>query len=136
MSAAQKLYEQGHITYMRTDSTSLSDLAIRSIASVIRHEYGENYLNSRQYATKKDLAQEAHEAIRPTYPENNIVAGDRDMQRLYDLIWKRTVASQMADARLEKTIVHISISTLPAFEYSATGEVLKFDGFLKGVYGK
>jgi DNA topoisomerase-1 len=131
MSAAQKLYEQGHITYMRTDSTSLSDQAIRTLGSVIRSEYGEEYHESRQYATKKELAQEAHEAIRPTYAENEMVAGDRDMQRLYELIWKRTVASQMADARLEKTVAHISISTQPDLEYTATGEVLKFEGFLK-----
>ncbi len=131
MSAAQKLYEQGHITYMRTDSTSLSEDALKAISQTINKNYGSKYLKVRRYKTKQESAQEAHEAIRPTYPEKTGVSGDRDQERLYDLIWKRTIASQMADAILERTLVHIGISTKKDATLLAEGEVLKFDGFLK-----
>lgn len=130
MANAQKLYEAGHITYMRTDSTNLSEVAIQAIAQEIESKYGKQYVQVRRYKTNKDNAQEAHEAIRPTYIEKSTVDGDNDQQRLYDLIWKRTIASQMADAELEKTVVKIGISTLKE-ELQAEGEVLKFDGFLK-----
>ena len=131
MSVAQRLYEAGHITYMRTDSTSLSEVAMSKISSTIKQEYGDRYLQPRRFTKKSELAQEAHEAIRPTYLENTVVSTDRDQQRLYELIWKRTIASQMADAKLEKTIVKIGVSTIPGQYLVATGEVLKFDGFLK-----
>ncbi|NND34596.1 MAG: type I DNA topoisomerase [Saprospiraceae bacterium] len=131
MSVAQRLYEAGHITYMRTDSTSLSEVAMTKISDTIKQEYGDHYLQPRRFTKKNDLAQEAHEAIRPTYLENTVVTTDRDQQRLYELIWKRTIASQMADAKLEKTVVKIGISTIPEQHLIATGEVLKFDGFLK-----
>jgi DNA topoisomerase-1 len=131
MVTAQKLYEAGFITYMRTDSISLSEVAIQAIANEIEQSFGQNYLQTRRYKSKKAGAQEAHEAIRPTYIERQQVPGDRDQQRLYDLIWKRTIASQMADARLEKTIVNIGISTIQDAFLRAEGEVLKFDGFLK-----
>lgn len=131
MSVAQRLYEAGHITYMRTDSTNLSELAVAKISDTIKQEFGDKYLQPRRFSKKTELAQEAHEAIRPTYIENATIAADRDQERLYELIWKRTVASQMADAQLEKTIVKIGISTIPDQNLVATGEVLKFDGFLK-----
>ncbi|MCK6690544.1 MAG: type I DNA topoisomerase [Thermoanaerobaculia bacterium] len=131
MSVAQSLYEQGFITYMRTDSTNLSELAIQSVGAEIVKQYGQRYHQERRYKTKSDSAQEAHEAIRPTYPENPAAGGNRDEQRLYELIWKRTMACQMADAELEKTTVDISISTQAAAKLVAEGEVLKFDGFLK-----
>jgi DNA topoisomerase I len=131
MNVAQRLYEAGHITYMRTDSTNLSEVALSKIADTIRKEYGDRYLQPRRFSKKKELAQEAHEAIRPTYIENTSITADHDQQRLYDLIWKRTIASQMADAQLEKTVVKISISTIRDQYLVATGEVLKFDGFLK-----
>jgi DNA topoisomerase-1 len=131
MVTAQKLYEAGFITYMRTDSISLSEVAIQSIAKEIEQAFGKQYLQTRRYKSKKADAQEAHEAIRPTYIERQQVPGDRDQQRLYDLIWKRTIASQMADARLEKTTVDIGISTIQDTFLRAEGEVLKFDGFLK-----
>lgn len=131
MSVAQSLYEQGFITYMRTDSTNLSELAIQSIGAEIVKQYGPRYHQERRYKTKNDSAQEAHEAIRPTYAENPSAGGNRDEQRLYELIWKRTMACQMADAELEKTTVDIGISTQPAAKLVAEGEVLKFDGFLK-----
>ncbi|MEM9887743.1 MAG: type I DNA topoisomerase [Bacteroidota bacterium] len=130
MIAAQRLYEAGHITYMRTDSTSLSEVALKNIAQEIENKYGKEYVHTRRYKTKKDNAQEAHEAIRPTRIVNNFVPGDPDQKKLYDLIWKRTIASQMSDAELEKTTVKIGISTLKE-QLQATGEVLKFDGFLK-----
>ena len=129
MSAAQKLYEAGHITYMRTDSISLSELAISSIESEIKRKYGDNYSQTRRYKSKNSNAQEAHEAIRPTNIELSTVGGDSDAQRLYELIWKRTIASQMADAQLEKTTVDIQANNGEIF--NAQGEVLKFDGFLK-----
>lgn len=129
MSVAQKLYEAGLITYMRTDSISLSETAIGSIANEIKDAFGDKYSKPRRFSTKDSNAQEAHEAIRPTYITNTNIEGDRDMQRLYELIWKRTIASQMADAELEKTTVEIKSDTSEIF--TATGEVLKFDGFLK-----
>ncbi|MBK8967199.1 MAG: type I DNA topoisomerase [Saprospiraceae bacterium] len=131
MSVAQGLYEQGYITYMRTDSTSLSELALQAISNEVVKQYGQRYQKTRRYKTKSSSAQEAHEAIRPTYVENATAGGNRDEERLYDLIWKRTMASQMADAELEKTTVDIGISTQPDAKLVAEGEVLKFDGFLK-----
>jgi DNA topoisomerase I len=129
MLLAQKLYESGNITYMRTDSVSLSDTALNDIHSNIGKHYGNKYLQPRKYKNKNESAQEAHEAIRPTYIDNTTV-DDADTKRLYELIWKRTIASQMADAELEKTIAKISISTNKQ-ELTAQGEVMKFDGFLK-----
>jgi DNA topoisomerase-1 len=129
MLLAQKLYESGKITYMRTDSVSLGETAMDGIMKEIRSSYGEKYLQVRKYKNKNESAQEAHEAIRPTYMENHTV-NDPELNRLYELIWKRTIASQMSDAELEKTIARINISTNNA-ELTATGEVLKFDGFLK-----
>jgi DNA topoisomerase-1 len=131
MIVAQRLYEAGHITYMRTDSTNLSESAIAAIATEIENLYGNQYVQTRRYKTNKAGAQEAHEAIRPTYIQNQQVTNDREQQRLYELIWKRTIASQMADAELERTVVKIGISTLPTEQLQAEGEVLKFDGFLK-----
>jgi len=129
MLLAQKLYESGNITYMRTDSVSLSDTALNDIYSNIGKQYGDKYLQPRKYKNKNESAQEAHEAIRPTYIENATI-DDADTKRLYELIWKRTIASQMSDAELEKTTAKISISTNNQ-ELAAQGEVLKFDGFLK-----
>ncbi len=131
MSTAQRLYEAGHITYMRTDSTNLSETALGAIADEIQHSYGSEYVHTRQYKGKNKSAQEAHEAIRPTYMDKKEVSNDSDQQRLYDLIWKRAIASQMANAKLERTNVKIGISTIPENVLTATGEVLKFDGFLK-----
>lgn len=134
MSIAQKLYEEGLITYMRTDSVSLSEMAVQAISNEIVTQYGAQYLQVRRYKNKNEAAQEAHEAIRPTYIERQEVSGNRDEQRLYELIWKRAIASQMADAELERTIVHIDISSNPTPEKPhlvAEGEVLQFDGFLK-----
>lgn len=130
MSVAQRLYESGKITYMRTDSVNLSKLAIGTTARQIRGTYGEEYLKSRNFSTKTKGAQEAHEAIRPTYMDQPSIEGNRAEQRLYELIWKRTIASQMSPARLEKTTITISVSDTPE-KFVATGEVLKFDGFLK-----
>ncbi|MEZ4986306.1 MAG: type I DNA topoisomerase [Saprospiraceae bacterium] len=131
MQVAQRLYEDGHITYMRTDSTNLSELAIQAIADQVEKDYGKAYVKSRRFKSKSAGAQEAHEAIRPTYIEKQNVSGDRDEQRLYELIWKRTIASQMAEAELEKTVVTIDIDKVPAHNLKAEGEVLVFDGFLK-----
>jgi DNA topoisomerase I len=131
MSIAQKLYEEGFITYMRTDSTNMSESALQAMADEIIKQYGQKYSHTRRYKTKNDSAQEAHEAIRPTYVERQSVSGNRDEQRLYELIWKRAMASQMADAELEKTTVDIGISTQAGAKLVAEGEVLKFDGFLK-----
>jgi DNA topoisomerase-1 len=131
MSNAQRLYEQGFITYMRTDSTSLSNQAIGTIGDEIVSSFGEKYHKVRQFKSKSKNAQEAHEAIRPTYIDRKDVTSDRDQQRLYELIWKRTIASQMSEAELEKTTVDISISTQKDQMLKAYGEVLKFDGFLK-----
>jgi DNA topoisomerase-1 len=129
MLIAQKLYESGKITYMRTDSVNLSDTAMEGIKNEINKSYGEKYLQVRKYKNKNESAQEAHEAIRPTYMEDHSI-DDPELARLYELIWKRTIASQMSDAEFEKTTAKINISTNNA-ELSASGEVLKFDGFLK-----
>ena len=129
MLLAQKLYEAGHISYMRTDSVNLSDTALEDISKQITSNYGGQYLQNRKFKNKNESAQEAHEAIRPTYMEKQGV-DIVDAQRLYDLIWKRTMASQMADAELEKTTADISISTNKE-KLTAQGEVMKFDGFLK-----
>jgi DNA topoisomerase-1 len=130
MSVAQRLYEAGLITYMRTDSTNLSKLALGAAHKMIEETFGAEYCKTRQYTTKSKGAQEAHEAIRPSYMENTGIEGTAQEKKLYDLIWKRTIASQMADAQLEKTIVNIKISTAPQL-FQATGEVILFDGFLK-----
>lgn len=129
MLIAQKLYEAGFITYMRTDSVNLSDTARADIQNQITNSYGEEYFQYRRYKNKNESAQEAHEAIRPTYMSNKTIADD-DGRKLYELIWKRTIASQMSDAEFEKTIANITISTNKE-NLQATGEVLKFDGFLK-----
>lgn len=130
MKLAQDLYEGGHITYMRTDSVNLSELAIDAARAEILTTYGEGYSNPRNYTTKVASAQEAHEAIRPTDLSKRSVTGGDPEKRLYDLIYKRSLASQMSDAKLERTIATISVSTLPD-TLTATGEVLVFDGFLK-----
>ncbi len=129
MLLAQKLYESGKISYMRTDSVNLSDTAIDDIKNAVKNCCGENYIEIRKYKSKNESAQEAHEAIRPTYMENNSDV-DHETRSLYELIWKRTMASQMKDAILEKTIAKIGISTNNE-ELTASGEVIKFDGFLK-----
>jgi len=129
MLLAQKLYEAGHITYMRTDSVNLSETALQDISRQISDSYGKNYLQNRKFKNKNESAQEAHEAIRPTYMDKTSI-DIVDAQKLYDLIWKRTMASQMADAELEKTIADITISTNKE-SLKAEGEVMKFDGFLK-----
>lgn len=130
MTVAQKLYEAGHITYMRTDSVNLSSLAINSAKDAIVELFGTPYSKSRQYATKTQGAQEAHEAIRPTYFDRRTTGMGKDEERLYDLVWKRAVASQMADAQLENTTVTIAISS-STYRFVATGQQVKFDGFLK-----
>ncbi|MEP6595551.1 MAG: type I DNA topoisomerase, partial [Ginsengibacter sp.] len=129
MLLAQKLYESGKITYMRTDSVNLSETALNEITNEITKSFGDKYLQLRTYKNKNENAQEAHEAIRPTFMQNS-TDDDADTKRLYELIWKRTIASQMSDAVLEKTIAKINISTNNE-ELTASGEVLKFDGFLK-----
>ena len=129
MLLAQKLYESGKITYMRTDSVNLGDTAMDAIKAEIKSSFGDKYLQVRKYKNKNESAQEAHEAIRPTYMENKSVA-DMDLNRLYELIWKRTIASQMSDAELENTTAKINISTNNQ-ELTASGQVIKFDGFLK-----
>ena len=129
MMVAQRLYESGYITYMRTDSVNLSSLCINSCKKVIDEMYGEKYIKTRQYSTSSKGAQEAHEAIRPTYMENSTIDGSVPEKRLYELIWKRTIASQMADAQVEKTTVSIAISGSEE-NFVATGEVTLFDGFL------
>lgn len=131
MVTAQRLYEQGLITYMRTDSTALSATAVAQIVQEIQSSFGPQYVETRVYKSKTANAQEAHEAIRPSYIDRQEVSAIRDEQRLYELIWKRAIASQMADAELEKTIVKIGISTLPHEILQAEGEIIKFDGFLK-----
>lgn len=130
MMVAQQLYENGQITYMRTDSVNLSSLAINTAKEAITSQYGKEYSQVRQYKTKTKGAQEAHEAIRPTYITNTEIEGTQDQKKLYALIWKRTVASQMSDAKLEKTSIRINISDNPLY-FTATGEVIIFDGFLK-----
>lgn len=130
MMVAQKLYESGKITYMRTDSVNLSGLAINTAKSEIESVYGEQYSKVRQFSTKSKGAQEAHEAIRPTYINEHAVSGTAQEKKLYDLIWKRTIASQMADAELEKTTITVGISNNNTLKFTAVGEVIKFDGFL------
>jgi DNA topoisomerase-1 len=130
MSVAQKLYEAGKITYMRTDSTNLSGLALAKSREAIIAEYGENYSKTRQFKTRSKGAQEAHEAIRPAYADKQEVGGTKQEKMLYDLIWKRTIASQMADAKVERTNISIEMSNSP-FGFTATGEVIIFDGFLR-----
>lgn len=140
MRIAQKLYEDGRITYMRTDSTNLSDLAIRDISAAIKSEYGDKYLTTRHYHTLSKGAQEAHEAIRPTYISHTAIPGTEQEQKLYNLIWKRTVASQMSDALLEKTNVDIAMVPQKGLkapedgstpEFRAEGETVTFEGFMK-----
>ena len=130
MTLAQRLYEAGHITYMRTDSVNLSDDARKGAKAEIIKAYGEKFAKSRQFKGKSKGAQEAHEAIRPTSFENHSINADRDEQRLYDLIWKRAIASQMSDAQLERTNVKIEANKHDKF-FTANGEVIKFEGFLK-----
>ncbi len=142
MSVAQKLYEAGHITYMRTDSTNLSQEAIENASQEIVSQFGKEYLHSRTYKSQSENAQEAHEAIRPTDFGKNQVTGDRNEQRLYDLIWKRAIASQMSDAQLERTTATVGIAPTLYNQQNpsklanlqdlvAKGEVIRFDGFLK-----
>ena len=141
MMVAQKLYESGHITYMRTDSVNLSSLCIGTSKEEIVRQWGDSYSRTRQYHTNAKGAQEAHEAIRPTYMSKSEIEGNAQERRLYELIWKRTIASQMADAQIEKTTVEINIipgtdapaadSQHPSPKFIAQGEVVKFDGFLK-----
>jgi len=130
MSVAQRLYESGKITYMRTDSVNLSGLAIGSAKAEITEQYGDKYVKIRKFTTKSKGAQEAHEAIRPTYISNHEVDGTAQEKKLYNLIWKRTIASQMADAELERTTVDILASEADG-KFVANGEVIKFDGFLR-----
>lgn len=130
MQVAQRLYESGRITYMRTDSVNLSETALQAAAAEIRSAWGDKYHQTRTYKTKTAGAQEAHEAIRPTYFNHHTVPGDNSEQRLYELIWKRAIASQMSEALFEKTTAQIAISTRKE-NLIAEGEVLKFDGFLK-----
>ena len=130
MRIAQQLYESGKITYMRTDSVNLSSLALGMAKKEITENYGAEYVKTRQYQTKTKGAQEAHEAIRPTYLDQHTIKGSADERKLYELIWKRTIASQMADAQMERTNVNIGISTNDR-QFVATGEVILFDGFLK-----
>lgn len=130
MMVAQKLYEAGKITYMRTDSVNLSQTAIDAASAEIAKLYGKNFIEIRKYASKAKGAQEAHEAIRPTEFEQQTIDGDAAEKKLYDLIWKRTVASQMSDAQIERTIARIGVNTSTE-ELVAKGEVLKFEGFLK-----
>ncbi len=130
MLVAQQLYESGKITYMRTDSVNLSDLALGQARELISETFGDRYLHIRKYKTKSKGAQEAHEAIRPTYLSHDTVTGDAAQKKLYDLIWKRTVASQMSDAEIERTVIQIYISGRDQ-KFVAKGEVVTFDGFLK-----
>ncbi|MDR0370868.1 MAG: type I DNA topoisomerase [Prevotellaceae bacterium] len=130
MRVAQNLYESGRITYMRTDSVNLSELALNTSKAEIKSMAGDRYVKTRRFSTKSKGAQEAHEAIRPTYMTNHSTDGALQEKRLYELIWKRTIASQMADAELEKTTIHINISNSP-YQFIASGEVIIFDGFLK-----
>ena len=131
MSVAQRLYEAGHITYMRTDSVNLSDLAINTTKELIINQFGKEYSKVRKFSSKTKGAQEAHEAIRPTYVQNEKVSSSSDEQRLYELIRKRTIASQMADAKLERTTVSINAPGSKGFVFLVKGEVVVFDGFLK-----
>ncbi len=130
MVVAQKLYESGKITYMRTDSVNLSKDALEAAKKTITENYGSKYSHTRQYKTKSANAQEAHEAIRPSYFDHPTVEGERNEQRLYELIWKRTIASQMSEAQLERTVVTVK-NDKSSEMFTATGEVIKFDGFLR-----
>jgi len=130
MTIAQKLYESGHITYMRTDSVHLSNLALGAAKKEIENLFGKEYHKSRQYQTKSKGAQEAHEAIRPTYFSNKEIDGTDQEKRLYELIWQRAIASQMKEAQIEKTIVTIKGQKLK-YDFIATGKVILFDGFMK-----
>ena len=130
MRIAQQLYESGKITYMRTDSVNLSTLALSQAKKEIENLYGAQYVKTRQFTTKSKGAQEAHEAIRPTYLDQQTIKGTPDERKLYELIWKRTIASQMADAQIEKTLVNIDVSNSDK-DFVASGEVVLFDGFLK-----
>jgi DNA topoisomerase-1 len=130
MLVAQKLYEAGKITYMRTDSVNLSDFALDAAEKQIKDEYGKQYFHKRQFKTKSKTAQEAHEAIRPTDFSKETVAGSKEEKALYDLIWKRSIASQMSDAQLERTTLKVKVSKAAEL-FVAKGEVIKFDGFLK-----
>ena len=130
MRTAQRLYEQGHITYMRTDSVTLSDVAKNAIRSKILDDFGEKYFTERSYTNKSKNAQQAHEAVRPTNFENKDVSVDLDQIKLYDLIWKRTIASQMSLAKIDKTVVSVQSRTID-LTFTAEGEVINFDGFLK-----
>ena len=130
MMVAQHLYESGKITYMRTDSVNLSKLCLGASKEEITRLYGQEYSKTRQYHTSSKGAQEAHEAIRPTYMDQQEIEGTSQEKRLYELIWKRTIASQMADAEIEKTTANISISTTDE-QFIAQGEIVKFDGFIK-----
>ncbi len=131
MSVAQRLYEAGRITYMRTDSVNLSGEAMGAIAGEIKGRFGEKYYKARAYKTHTKGAQEAHEAIRPSYIEQHTIEGTAQEKRLYELIWKRAVASQMADAEIDRTTAEIAIDAVPEYHFTATGEVITFDGFLK-----
>ena len=130
MMVAQHLYESGRITYMRTDSVNLSKLCLAASKSVITEQMGKEYVKTRQYHTSSKGAQEAHEAIRPTYMDQQQIEGNQQERRLYDLIWKRTIASQIADAEMERTQVVISIEGKEE-TFQADGEIIKFDGFLR-----
>ena len=130
MNVAQRLYESGKITYMRTDSVNLSNDALESSKNEIINSYGEEYSFKRSFSTKAKGAQEAHEAIRPTDMSKHTVDGESSHQKLYELIWKRTIASQMSDALLERTIAKIEVSTTEE-QFTAKGEMIKFDGFMK-----
>ena len=131
MQVAQKLYEWGFITYMRTDSVNISETATKAAQEEIIKRFGKDYSKPTQYVTKSKWSQEAHECIRPAHMENNMAGADASEKKLYELIWKRTIASQMAPAEVEKTKATISISTNDKFNFIASGEVVKFDGFLK-----
>ena len=130
MSTAQKLYEAGLITYMRTDSVTISEEAKSSILSKIESKYGDSYVNLRNYKNKNKSAQEAHEAVRPTDISVEDISSDYDQQRLYQLIWRRTISSQMSDAQIERTVVNINSNSFDEV-FIARGEVIKFDGFLR-----
>lgn len=131
MSVAQRLYEAGWITYMRTDSQNLSKEAMASISNEVQSQFGDKYYKARVYKTKTKGAQEAHEAIRPSYADRHTIDGTAQEKRLYELIWKRAVASQMADAEIDRTIAEIGIDADNTYHFTATGEVITFDGFLK-----
>lgn len=130
MRLAQELYESGKITYMRTDSVNLSETALNAAREEIIRAYGKEFHQQRQYRTKTASAQEAHEAIRPTYFENHTIEGEKDLKALYELIWRRAIASQMSEAQIEKTVLHIGSEGLNG-AFNAEGEVIRFEGFLK-----